>query len=169
MTTESDLAAVQTDIDNAKRTIAQLEAANEASAYPYWSQLRSDALKRAGPFGSWWRVGGLHSRLTSLENNLVELRREKNLLLEMQRAESYAVVGTTRYFSDERTPQRRLPNGSLVDVPEDEGLVHLWAQSGAWRLKLVVPKGIQLLRLRKSLYLWAQESEAYYSQSIDYE
>jgi len=170
MTTESDLAAVQTDIDNAKRTIAQLEAANEASAYPYWSQLRSDALKRAGPFGSWWRVGGLHSRLTSLENNLVELRREKNLLLEMQRAESYAVVGTTRYFSDERTPQRRLPNGSLVDVPEDEGLVHLSAQRprGAYRLNLRVPNALQLMQFRKSVFSWAQQSIAYYSHNDFY-
>jgi len=83
-------------------------------------------------------------------------------LLEARRAE--------RASDYEPTPQRRLPSGSLTDVPEDEGLVHLSARRprGAWRLKLDAPKGIQLLQLRKKVYSWAEESCAYYTHNPFY-
>ena len=155
-----------------KEEIQQVKAALKGYALPYFSQPRSESFQRAGLYAGnwwwWWSGGGLQARLSELTADLTALR---NLVLEARRTKSYADVGTTRYFSDERAPQRRLPSGSLIDVPEDEGLVHLPARRpcGAWRLKLVVPKGVQLLHLRKSVFSWAQESCAYYSQSIDYD
>mmetsp|Transcript_8867 Transcript_8867/g.27281 ORF Transcript_8867/g.27281 Transcript_8867/m.27281 type:complete len:417 (+) Transcript_8867:211-1461(+) len=146
MTTESDLAAVQTDIDNAKRTIAQLEAANEASAYPYWSQLRSDALKRAGPFGSWWRVGGLHDLAPHL-NNLTELRRKENLLLEEARRAERA--------SRDSMPGR----GSIMDAltSDDAVATRFPGQNRFFKVSARFTKGATWRNLRKTMYELADQ------------
>ena len=175
MTTDvnAEIAELKEEEEEVKAELKQVKAALEGYASRYFSHDRSEAFQRAGLYGGFmWSVGGLQNRLSVLENHLTELRKKENLLLEARRVERapYLVAGTTRYFSDERGPQRRLASGSLVDVPEDEGLFHLMAQRprGAWRLELVVPKGIQLLQLRKKVYSWAEESCAYYTHNDCY-